>query len=387
MENFKFLTTALLIGLMATFMVSCREMKENSTAIVEESSNEMNRFVNAYYQEKAEILISGKVPSTFKARFATEELYTQMVATILDRKQYLADNGLAYTHYKGKVLLDEAVKPEVMANATIVKMQILEQLALTTNQVDIETKKGIITEEALEHELELVPTEGTFLIKSEKRIHTEVELADVEMPTNGVSVELPSLEKLSAVNYTYSGTNARDYAYLYVGTLNSSSSTGYNSSYRAYSPTDCTNFLSQCLKYGGWAYKNAYSNATSSSSWWYNTNATTGDTYSWKNANGFNAFMAASGRGSLTSNVLNLNIGDVLMADWFDNTTTCTCNGTWNHSMLVTCKSSSDVFLTYHSTNRKDKSFLDLRYETRCTKSGTTYYSNFNRWNINSTGI
>ncbi|MEU4190299.1 amidase domain-containing protein [Kribbella sp. NPDC026611] len=130
----------------------------------------------------------------------------------------------------------------------------------------------------------------------------------------------------------------------------------YNTSYRAFS-NDCTNFISQALKYGGWAYD--YGWYRSGSNWWYNR---LNQTYTWSGAENWSHF--APKRTSWLSSVWYLLRADVLLADWDH-------NGAINHAMIVTQKTSSMVYLSYH-TNDSHNTPLSIIISHN---PGTTYYA------------
>jgi hypothetical protein len=149
--------------------------------------------------------------------------------------------------------------------------------------------------------------------------------------------------------FAYNPTAAVNYALTYWGPYNSN----YNSSYREY-PNDCTNFISQAMKAGGWVYDDV-GDRTASNTWYYGTfTATT--SYSWAGAHNFNTFFAQSGRGWALSHVNDLWLGDVLQADFGP-----TPDGNISHSMIVTHKDANGVaYLTYHTGNTRNRSVNDI---------------------------
>ncbi|TDU90175.1 putative amidase-like protein [Kribbella voronezhensis] len=110
----------------------------------------------------------------------------------------------------------------------------------------------------------------------------------------------------------------------------------YNPNYRKWA-TDCTNFVSQALKSGGWAYD--YGWYTSGSNWWYNS---IHQTYTWSAAENFSHF--APKRTARLSSVYYLLASDVLLADW-------TGDNHIDHAMFVTLKTTGNIYLTYHTNN------------------------------------
>ncbi|MFE0046753.1 amidase domain-containing protein [Streptomyces albireticuli] len=125
----------------------------------------------------------------------------------------------------------------------------------------------------------------------------------------------------------------------------------YNPAYRKFNDQggDCTNFISQALRAGGW--KNDSGSATDYRNWWYdNTTQTT----SWVGANEWAWFTLSSKRAVNLANVYQMDVGDILQMD-FDR------DGSKDHSMMTTYRSRAGVpYLTYHSTNTYRKSVASI---------------------------
>ncbi|NEY33982.1 hypothetical protein GTU99_17545 [Streptomyces sp. PRKS01-65] len=124
----------------------------------------------------------------------------------------------------------------------------------------------------------------------------------------------------------------------------------YNSNYRKFSDVggDCTNFISQALRAGGW--KNDTGWYKSYKNWWYNSS---NQTTSWVNVNYWASFALHSDRAYNLDNVYKLGIGDILQMDFNGNRSK-------DHSMITTYKSGGVPYLTYHSTNTYRKSVKSL---------------------------
>jgi hypothetical protein len=100
----------------------------------------------------------------------------------------------------------------------------------------------------------------------------------------------------------YNGNSAALYARQYA--------LHYNPSYRSWS-SDCTNFASQSVKAGGWVYD--YGWYHDPHNWWYNF---LNQTWTWVNAHYFWWFNYYSGRSYLVTSTCNLDLGDIVSADW-----------------------------------------------------------------------
>lgn len=157
----------------------------------------------------------------------------------------------------------------------------------------------------------------------------------------GKSPAKPSGPQAPALTATYDYSAMVDYANRYWAT--------YNSAYRAYG-NDCTNFISQAMRAGGWSYVGSgFFDRTDNSKWFYGSFTWT-TSYSWAGAENWWWFAQYySGRTSYLSNVWYLLYADVLQAD-FDR------DNNIDHTMIVTYQSSGgEPYLTYHTTNTHNK--------------------------------
>lgn len=122
----------------------------------------------------------------------------------------------------------------------------------------------------------------------------------------------------------------------------------YNPAYRNWDnggvgPGDCTNFVSQALRNGGWALTGGASGDYHY--WWYNAST---QTKSWAAVDWWASYARSSGRTSMLGNVWDMRVGDVLQIDRNK-------DGTKDHTMMVSYYSSGPYF-TYHSNNRYRRS-------------------------------
>lgn len=115
-------------------------------------------------------------------------------------------------------------------------------------------------------------------------------------------------------------------------------------------PLDCTNFVSQILRHGGWEFDLGW--YQSPDNWWYNKS---NQTYTWGGAASWSKF--AMRRMWSMKSVWDMNMGDVLQYDHKND------DDAKNHTMFVTKKTKNDIFLPYHTKNRKDKSLRALLKE------------------------
>lgn len=207
--------------------------------------------------------------------------------------------------------------------------------------------------------LERIPHTFTFALRSGAWVLE----ADVEQRFPASSVPIPGamLPPPSGVRQTggkagassplaagyYDWAAAADYLRRYVY--------NYNTAYRRFDNQvpggDCTNFVSQALRAGGW--QDAPGFYQDPHYWWYNF---LNQTWSWVNVGYLMQFMQTSGRVQFLAYLNDLWIGDVLQIDFG-------ANGTMDHSMMVDDKISSDltgIFMTYHTTDTYHKALADI---------------------------
>lgn len=160
----------------------------------------------------------------------------------------------------------------------------------------------------------------------------------------------------------YTNTSAEvAYAKQYAGTPDATSSAGYNSAYWHFK-NDCTNFVSQALRAGGWSdVRPAYSyNATDSSQWFWINGVAKPFSYSWDAVFWFVRFVQKSGRGVWYTNWKSYaRPGDIVVADWES-------DGTPDHLMIVTATAlPTQIYYTQHTRNRLNRPWTLARDENR----------------------
>lgn len=111
---------------------------------------------------------------------------------------------------------------------------------------------------------------------------------------------------------------------------------------------DCTNFVSQALKAGGWKHVPGY--VYDYTRWFGNADI---QSHSFIGVNEWSWFAQNSKRTKPLANVYQLEVGDVLQVD-FDK------DGSKDHTMIVTYKSGGVPYVTYHSNNTLRRSVASL---------------------------
>lgn len=122
----------------------------------------------------------------------------------------------------------------------------------------------------------------------------------------------------------------------------------YNPSYKSYG-NDCANFVSQCLRAGGWQdtgwfYYSDYN--------WFNNSGGFGyhqSTWSWFNATDLLWFSYYSGRGYFINSWSQAQPGDIAFVNW---------DGSFppTHAVIISAVDAwGNIYLAQHSNNRLDK--------------------------------
>ncbi len=126
----------------------------------------------------------------------------------------------------------------------------------------------------------------------------------------------------------------------------------YNPAYPNYNGVgaggDCTNFVSQALKEGGWKHVPGY--VYDYTRWFGNADI---QSHSFVGVNEWSWFAQNSKRTTSLANVHQMDVGDVLQID-FDK------DGSKDHTMIVTSRSQGVPYLTYHSTNTYSRSVASI---------------------------
>lgn len=127
--------------------------------------------------------------------------------------------------------------------------------------------------------------------------------------------------------------------------------TNYNPAYRNFSANggggDCTNFVSQALRAGGW--QDAIGWYQSNDVWWYNS---ANQSYTWAGAQNWSRF--APQRTTWLANIWYMERADVLQLDFNK-------DGSKDHTMIVTKKTSSEIYMTYHTADHINRTLSSLQ--------------------------
>ncbi len=130
-----------------------------------------------------------------------------------------------------------------------------------------------------------------------------------------------------------------------------------NRAYRQYSGNDCTNFVSQSMRAGGWSFVGGDAllprHRANSSKWYYHPDKGR-TTYTWSSAQQFFEFTRSSRRTMILDSYFELEQGDILQMDYQK-------DGVLDHSMVVTgitplggVSLYTEPTLSYHTDNTLD---------------------------------
>ncbi|WP_240508967.1 amidase domain-containing protein [Streptomyces agglomeratus] len=149
-------------------------------------------------------------------------------------------------------------------------------------------------------------------------------------------------------------TNANGYDYAAMAAYTEKHWSRYNTAYPSFDGAgaggDCTNFVSQALKAGGW--KHAPGSWDDYRKWW--SDPKLGNTLSWVGVNEWSWFSLSNRRTTNLSNVWEMGVGDVLQVDF-------NRDGSKDHTMMVSYRDRwGTPYLTYHSNNTYRKSVASI---------------------------
>jgi len=130
-----------------------------------------------------------------------------------------------------------------------------------------------------------------------------------------------------------------------------------NKSYRVMS-ADCTNFVSQAMTAGGWKPKTGW--YRDSRHWWYNS---VNQSWTWGGAENWYQFARKNSKRTTSTTASKLVPGDIVQVKFKGDKVI-------NHTMVVTAKVGSTVYVSYHSRNTKNKKLATFMNQSK----GATYY-------------
>ncbi|WP_434599701.1 amidase domain-containing protein [Streptomyces sp. A5-4] len=278
-------------------------------------------------------------------------------SSLRDRKDRLRGLGEAYSGADTKVTVNNTKVRDDKATVRVTETTTLTYKKIRGNE------PGTTGFQA-HHELTFAQASGgTWALTGIRS--TDTGLSAVNAPLKAPMVKTAPVDDLPNATKAATGrpsrvpaakptTNPNGYNYAAMATYAEKYWSNYNPAYPSFDDAgaggDCTNFVSQALKAGGW--KHAPGSWDDYRKWW--SDPTLGNTLSWVGVNEWSWFALSSKRTTNLSNVWEMGVGDVLQVD-FDR------DGSKDHTMLVSYRNRSGTpYLTYHSNNTYRKSIASL---------------------------
>ena len=333
----------------------------------------LSNMSKAYLSDQLQILVSGDMESTLntsKFGAAHRSVIQERGKEILERRELMAKHHQSYTDFQ-----TELTATGFRSTGKIAVMRATEYTVLKLAVADNDPLAPTVTEYAQDHILTFSFEDGEWKLVSDRLLNTP---GPTELDKNSTPIHSTPSELAVGLDDTQDTTPNELLTYAAADTINRSAMVdyaytywrNYNSSYRNYNNSgtrggDCTNFVSQVCRAGGWTDVTGFYRDTTA--WWYNY---FNQSWPWINAHYWAVFTYNRPRATLLGNVLDLVPGDILQVD-FDK------DGQIDHSTVITRKDSNrTIYVTYHSTDTKDKSIWDFH----STAGNPNYYA----WRLNS---
>ncbi|MFD6433892.1 amidase domain-containing protein [Streptomyces venezuelae] len=293
----------------------------------------------------------GAATPRMSGRLRTDE--DAALRSLSDRKSRLARLGEAYTKADTRVVVDSAT-----LTGSTATVQVTASSTLTYKKVRAGGPRT--TAFSTRHELKLADTKdgGWQLTKITARTQGPVAVDEPSAArTNTVDDDGNQYPDGTPASTKYpttpmpSGKTAGSYSYSAMAQYAEKYWRSYNPAYRKFNGSggDCTNFVSQALKAGGW--KPVPGSAYDYRNWWYES---AGQSTSWVGVNEWAWFTLSNRRAPNLASAYQMDVGDVLQVD-FDK------DGSKDHTMLVTYRDRQGMpYLTYHDTDTYRRSLASL---------------------------
>jgi hypothetical protein len=379
----KYIGPAVTLAVILVLTASLTPLRHTSAQSPDES--QLAALAQEAVEAQNEILVTGDVEGSLKKKPKAASYRNGIqghFASLTNRKNVLSKKGIDYKSHQTKVKVKNVKIEGTKASQTITEHVVLG--------LDPALGGPKSTEYEQDHVLEYVKVGDQWTIVSDRIVIPPPEPEEIKAKVSDAPmVEAPAGQKpdpqmekrkagpkgafmrnasnpfikasyagsAPAVFASYNPSAAINYAYNYVY--------NYNSSYREY-PNDCTNFISQAVKAGGWPYDETGSR-TAPDTWYYGSFSTATTSYSWAGAHNFYQFTSQSGRAFRVSSFSGLYLGDVVQADFGP-----APDGNISHTMIVTSfnYAGTTAFLTYHTNNTRDRSIDDMSAQN----PGTNWY-------------
>ncbi|WP_255305894.1 amidase domain-containing protein [Streptomyces sp. Wb2n-11] len=330
------------------------------------TTDSFGRAVDAVLTERTAALLDGSPHRRRAGALASRDVHLSSglvrsedhtEASLRDRKKRLRELGEAYTAADTKVKVNDI---EVRGGKASVR--VTETTTLTYEK--IRGNEPATTGFQAHHEVDFTRTPGGRWALTGIR-PTDTGLVAVNAPlkapqaksaaADGLPVAAPaSTRRPSRVPAPKPTSNGSGLNYAAMGAYAEKYWSRYNPAYPSYDSAgaggDCTNFVSQALKAGGW--KHAPGSWDDYRKWW--SDPKLGNTLSFVGVNEWSWFALSSKRTTNLSNVWEMGVGDVLQMDF-------NRDGSKDHTMMVSYRDRRGTpYLTAHSTNTYRKSVASI---------------------------
>lgn len=343
------------------------------TRLIGESADKLADIVLRYANAQYTILAGGSVLST-NGNYLSAEVQQTAHKEITDRITGIAEDGLRYTDYSLEIQI-EGVWAEINT-ATVIWTEKVglsfggesdpnvppafyeTRTHLTSLQRDGTTWR-IIADDP-EFGYQRIPISPDGVAFSENPFPDIVKECDSINGAGQHQVYIPLViqggqetNTISSEVMLLAGTYSREKAASYA--VNKAyTPDGFGSGKTGYYDwgANCTNFVSQCMRAGGW--KDVTGWYSSNNAWWYTGLWPKYGSYTWAGAENFYWFLNNSGRATRIYNPYNLWFGDVIQYDFNK-------DNSIDHVQICHYRSTSGVcYMAQHTTNYAWKPLRDV---------------------------
>lgn len=363
----KLLSLILSLSLLLVFSAptyAAQDSGEDAQLFFESSTEDLLEYIDSFLDRRTGILIAPEYSKNKTGEIDTiekniiserKELFDAEILAVnelRDRRDVLLDNSVRYTSFENEVSLLSAEFDGSTARLLVEEFTKLYYDQITGTEPEFTAWKvervfsferagseWILISQNLSNKNAPIPSNETAGVSKEAMITALARINNLPREEDA-AVRDADEQAAKSTSGTFSRQAAADYAVTWWDSR--------NPSYRSFD-ADCTNFISQAMYAGGWTHVSGlYLNA---SAWWYNS---LNQSRSWINVDYWHDFACVhSGRTTKLTNPKSLYVGEVLQVDF-------TNNSSKDHSMIVTTKSSNDIFLTYHTNDTLDRSYNEL---------------------------
>ena len=321
-------------------------------------------FVNQNLKDECTLLSSSEQSKSARLSREMEMSYVNSsiaqddINSIVSRRDKLKSSDIEFTN--SSVRLDETATTFTLENGYAI-LRVAANYRLPTNSKDTETGRQIVSEGIDYYNFKIQKTGNKYFIVDKSKV-ADFPISEVfsEALGSGTFQEGNRGGANSRIAATYDKTNAVNFA---ITKYNNPPTTGYYD--YSSSGGDCTNFLSHCLKSGGWTQVNAWFWANNGASG--NSMTQYGRSPSWTGAAQFYEYITNTGASRVTSKFSDIevyywyslpstvttfknatsvvNTGDIVQLS------TTTAKSTVHHSTIVTSKDANaqKIFVTYRN--------------------------------------